>query len=210
MSIAQNPLLGPMRKSMGNFTTYSLYGMNIVRSKPLKVRDSKTEKQLTVRARMTRLAETYKAFSSIIALGFPENSYGKSPQNMFVSANFASAFVTTEEGQVISYPQLLLAKGSLPIVTIPEASTDADGIKLRYDAGVLFPEVMASDEIIACAGLTTGELLIARQFMGNEPIGTLLLKHPSLQSEEVACCYVFVRSGDGKKASDSVYVPLSK
>jgi len=118
--------------------------------------------------------------------------------------------VTTENGQVISYPQLLLAKGSLPAVTILNALTGTDGITLRYDAGVLFPEVMASDEIIACAGLTTGELLIARQFMGNEPIGTLLLKHPVLQTKEVACCYVFVRSGDGKKASDSVYVEVKE
>jgi len=96
----------------------------------------------------------------------------------------------------------------LPIVTILDAFTGTDGITLRYDAGAMFPEVMATDEIIACAGLTTGELLIVRQFMGNEPIGTLLLKHPALQPEEVACFYVFVRSGDGKKASDSVYVEV--
>ena len=159
---------------------------------------------------MTRLAETYKAFSSIIALGFPENSYGKSPQNMFVSANYASAFVIAENGQVISYPQLLLAKGSLPAVKVTDAITGDDGITLWYDAHAILPEVTATDEIIACARLITGGLLIARQFTGIEPIGTILLKYSGLQPEDVSCCYVFVRSGDGKKASDSVYVPVSK
>jgi hypothetical protein len=199
-----------MRKSMGNFTIYSLNGMNIVRSKAFKFKDPKTEKQLAMRARMTLMAETYKAFSSIIALGFPENSFAKSPQNMFVSANFTSAFTMTESVQAISYPQLLLAKGSLPVVKVTDAFIGADDMTLRYDALALLPEVTASDEIIACAGLKTGELLIARQFTGIEATGTILLKYPSLQPEEVLCCYVFVRSGDGKKASDSVYVPISK
>ena len=210
MSIAENPLVGHMRKSMGNFTMYTYYDKNIVRSKAFKFKDPKTEKQLAMRARMTLMAETYKAFSSIIALGFPENSYAKSPQNMFVSANFTSAFVITENVQVINYPQLLLAKGSLPVVKVTDAFIGADGITLRYDAHALLPDVTASDEIVACARLKTGELLIARQFTGIEVVGTILLKYPTLQMEEVACCYVFVRSGDGKKASDSVYVSISK
>jgi len=97
----------------------------------------------------------------------------------------------------------------LPTVKVTEAITGAEGITLRYDALALFPEVIATDEIIACARLITGGLLIARQFTGIEPIGSILLKYPALQAEDVACCYVFVRSGDGKKTSDSIYVPIS-
>jgi len=209
MSLSQNPLLGPMKKSMGNFTTYSYHGMNIVRLKPFHPKDPKTEKQLNMRARMSGIAEMYRKFRGIIALGFPERDERKSPQNMFVSANFRTAFVMEDTMPVISYPLMLLAKGSLPRVTIPEATTDAGGITIHYDAGALYPDVTSTDEIIACALLTTGELLIARQFIGMEPIGTIQLKYPSLQAEQVACCYVFVRSQDGKKASDSVYVEVN-
>jgi len=56
--------------------------------------------------------------------------------------------------------------------------------------------------------LKTDELLKTRQFIGYEPIGTIQLKYQALQAEEVACCYVFVRSRDGEKASDSVYVEV--
>jgi hypothetical protein len=208
MSISENPLVGHMRKSMGNFTMYTYYDKNIVRLKAFKIKDPKTEKQLIMRARMTLMAEMYKAFRSIIALGFPENSYAKSPQNMFVSVNFNSAFVMIENVPAISYTQLLLSKGSLPAVKVAEAITGADGITLRYDAHAFLPDVISTDEIIACARLITGGLLIARQFTGIEPIGTILLKYPALQAEDVACCYIFVRSGDGKKTSDSVYVPI--
>jgi len=208
MSLSQNPLLGPMKKSMGNFTTYSYHGMNIVRLKPFHPKDPKTEKQLNMRARMSAIAAMYRQFRGIIALGFPERDERQSPQNMFVSANFTTAFVMEDNIPVISYPRMLLSKGSLPRVTIPQATTDAGGITIHYNAGALRPDVTATDEIIACALLTTGELLIVRQFIGFELLGTIQLKYPALLAEQVGCCYVFVRSGDGEKASDSVYVEV--
>ncbi|MDP4240983.1 MAG: DUF6266 family protein [Bacteroidota bacterium] len=208
MSVAQNPLLGPMRNSMGNFTVYTLNGMNIVRSKPFKVKDAKSEKQLNMRARMTLFAKKYHELGPIINLGFPEREVTKSPQNMFVSVNFTTAFVMVDKLPVISYPLMLLAKGSLPPVTIPQALIDAGGITINYDARALLPEVTATDEIIACALLKSGGLLMTRQFIGYAPIGTLHLNYPALQAEQVACCYAFVRSGDGSKASDSVYVEV--
>ena len=210
MSIAENPLTGSMRKSMGNFTMYTYNGMNIVRSKAFTIKDPKTEKQLNMRARMSRIAVMYRKLNPIISLGFPEREVQQSHQNMFVSANFKTAFVMADDVQVLSYPLMMLAKGSLPPVTIPEAATDAGGITLHYDAGALLPDVTANDEIIACALLITDELLMIRQFIGHKPIGTLQLKYPSLQAGDVACCYVFVRSRDGEKASDSVYVPIIK
>jgi len=210
MSIAQNPLTGPMKNSMANFTMYTYKGMNIVRSKAFKIKDPKTEKQLNMRARMSRIAEMYHKLSPIISLGFPEREERQSPQNMFVSANFNTAFVMADTVQVLSYPLMMLAKGSLPPVTIPEATTDTGGIMLSYDAGALLPDVTATDEIIACALLKSDALLMVRQFIGHEPIGTIQLKHPDLLTEEVVCCYVFVRSRDGEKASDSVWVEVTK
>ena len=42
MSIAQNPLMGPMRKSMGNFTTSSYNGRNVVKSKAFMKKDARS------------------------------------------------------------------------------------------------------------------------------------------------------------------------
>jgi hypothetical protein len=152
----------------------------------------------------------YRRLSPVISLGFPEREVNQSPQNRFVSVNFNTAFVMTDNIPVISYPLMLVAKGSLPPVTITQVTMDAGGITLNYDARALSPEVNADDEIIACALLTTGALLKTRQFVRYEPIGTIQLKYPTLEAEQVACCYVFVRSSDGDKASDSVYVEVNK
>jgi len=208
MSIAENPLMGPMRKSMGNFIISSYNGMTIIRSKPFKIKDAKTEKQMNMRARMTGIAEMYRAFDNIISLGFPENCVGKSPQNMFVSANFSTAFEMVDAKPVINYPLLLLSKGSLPEVKVLEAVTNIEGITVRYEADLSSDDVFATDEMIACALLKSGELLSACQFRGYEPVGTILLRYPALQAGDVACCFVFTHSGDGKKASNSRYVEV--
>jgi len=208
MSIAQNPLTGAMKKSMANFTTYTLNGMNIVRSKPFKVNDAKSEKQLIMRARMTLFAALYQKLSPVINMGFPERDVRHTPQNMFVSVNFKTAFVITDTVAVISYPLMLIAKGSLPPVTITEATTDAEGITLNYDARALTPDLNADDEIIACALLKTDSLLKTLQFIGYGPVGTIRLNSPDLQAEDVVCCYVFVRKRDKEKASDSVFVEV--
>jgi len=208
MSIAQSPLLGPMRKSMGNFTMYSYNGMNIVRSKAFKVKDAKTKKQLNVRARISGLGVKYRYFSPVLALGFPENSDYKSPQNMFVSANFSTAFETIDEQPVLSYPLMLISKGSLPEVKVTEVTIEKEAIIIGYDVAAMLPDMTATDEIIACARLKDGELLIVRQILGFVTTGTVLLKYPDLLIDDVDCCYLFVRSGDGKKTSNSVFVEV--
>ena len=92
MSIAQNPLMGSMKKSMGNFTTYTLNGRNIVRSKAFMPKDSKSEKQLILRARMTGIGKMYKIFRSIINLGFPERENISFTSEYVCSSKFQNGF----------------------------------------------------------------------------------------------------------------------
>ncbi len=206
MSIAQSPLLGPMTKSVANFTLYTLNGKNIVRSKAFMPKDPKSKKQLNVRARMSALGKKYRMLSPILGLGFPENSEYKSPQNMFVAANFSTAFEEMDEQPVLRYPLMLISKGSLPEVKVTDAVLDAEGITLGYDVTAMYTDMTATDEIIACALLKTGEVCIVKQILGFETTGSVFLKFKDPEEVEVVCCYVFVRSGDGKKTSNSVFV----
>jgi len=187
---------------------YTLNGQNIVRTKAFMPKDPKSKKQLNVRARIAALGKQYRSLSPILGLGFPENSEGKSPQNMFVAANFSTAFEMIDEQPVLRYPLMLISKGSLPEVKVTDVATDVEGITIGYDVAALKPD-MATDEIIACALMKTGELVIVKQILGFVKIGTVFLKCPDLQAGDVVCCYVFVRSGDGKKTSNSVFVEVN-
>jgi len=77
---------------------------------------------------------------------------------------------------------MLLSKGSLKPVTINEATVDAEGITLCYDAHALISELYDTDIIVACALLETGELLTGGQFIGRGILVTLQLKYPDLQA----------------------------
>jgi len=208
MSIAQNPLLGPMTKSIASYTFYTLNGKNIVRSKAFMPKDPKTKKQLNVRARMASLGKQYRMLSPILGHGFPENSEGKSPQNMFVAANYSTAFEEIDEQPVLRYPLMLISKGSMPEVNVTDVALDAQGISIGYDVAALKPDMTATDEIITCAMLKSGALIIVKQILGFVTTGTVFLKFTDRQDVEVVCCYVFVRSGDGKRTSNSVYVEV--
>ena len=209
MSIAENPLLGKMTKSMANFTLYTLNGKNIVRSKAFMPKDPKSKKQLNVRARMTALGKQYRLLSPILGMGFPENSEYKSPQNMFVAANFSTAFELIDEQPVLQYPLLLISKGSLPEVKVTDVDPIAEGFTIGYDVSALLADMTATDEIIACAMMKNGALHIVKQILGFVTTGSVFLKFKDMEDEEVVCCYLFVRSGDGKKASNSVFVEVN-
>jgi len=208
MSIAQNPLMGPMRKSMGNFTTMSYNVRNIIRSKAFNLKRKKTKAQQDQIVKMTLLAEVYRSFGGITDQGFVENSKGKSAYNLYVSANFNSAFDLTGEVPVISYPLLLASKGTLPRVRVSEGVLVSEGIRVIFSSNLSLPYVSESDHIIAFARTTDGELRMAIQIRGSEETGSILIPLPDLIVGEVVCCYVFARSADGKKSSNSVYVEL--
>lgn len=206
MSIARNPLLGSMSKSMGNFTVSTYNGRNIVRSKVFLKNKKQSDLQKKSVERFHILSELHRSFGGLDELGFPENRHGKSPYNMFLAANLSSAFETVDNLPVIHYPSLLVSKGTIPSVKVTEAVVNEDGITLIYQTFNGLPMISADDEIIAFARLKSGEFAIEMQPRGNGVTETILLKHQYLQKEEVVFCYVFAKSRDGKKASNSTYV----
>jgi hypothetical protein len=208
MSIAQNPLMGSMKKSMGNFTTSSYNGINTVRSKVFKRKDNKTKAQMDHRMAFKLIVTTYQSLGDLVEWGFAERKINTSAYNSFISANYPSAVDKTGEVPVISYPLLLVSKGSIPAVRVTESTLSSEGITIGYETSIGLPKVSATDEIIAFAKLRKGSLLITRQSRGSEEDGSILIPYQG-PDDEVECCYLFARSEDGKKVSNSVNIGLS-
>jgi hypothetical protein len=160
MSVAQNPLTGRMKKSMGNFTTSSYNGMNTVRSKVFKRKDSKTKAQMAHRIGFKLVVNAYQSLGRISEWGFVERQKNISAYNMFISANYPSAVDKSGEVPVLNYRQLIVSKGSIPRVKVIENVLGADRLRISYETNLGLPKVSASVEIIALAKLNTGELLI--------------------------------------------------
>ena len=208
MSIAQNPVTGHMKKSMGNFTTSSYNGINTVRSKVFRRKDNKTKAQMDHRMGFKLIVTTFQSLGIIPEWGFAERARKLSAYNSFISANYPSAIDKSGEVPVISYPMLRVSKGSIPAVKVTEILLSSEGITIGYETSIGLPKIAATDEIIAFAKLKKGSLLITRQSRGSEEYGSIFIPYQG-SDDEVECCYLFARSEDGKKVSNSVNIGLS-
>jgi hypothetical protein len=208
MSVSQNPMTGQMRKSMANFVTTTHRGQNVIRAKAFKPRNVNSDSQKIQRASFKLVVDEYQSFGGITDIGFTERPITYSPYNSFVAANLSNAVDKSGETPVIDYSKLVVSIGSLPQLVITEATVEAAGIKMSYQTLSSIPKVSETDEVVAFAKLKSGELIIARQPLGSEEVGTILIPYPNIVAANVVCCYAFAVSADGMKASKSVFITV--
>ena len=209
MSKSQNPLTGQMSGSMANFVTTTRGGQNIIRSKAFNQQDAKTESQMIVRNSFKIGAEEYGTYGGMLDQGFPERPAGQSAYNQFMAANLPGAIDKNGAELVIDYSKLVVSLGSLPQVAVISATFEATGIDVSFKTNLLIPKVNESDEVVLIAKTFLGELLVTKKVRGTDALGVISIAHPGILATDVKCCYLFVRSANGSKASRSVYVPLN-
>jgi hypothetical protein len=209
MSTSQNPILGAMRKSFGNVITTTYNGKNVIRTKPYKKYDPKSKKQLKHRAQFKILANLYKSFCGCADDGFVENRKGKTAYNLFIAANFSTAFEITGEAAVFQYSRLVVSKGSLPKLDVIERVLGEEGILISYETGLGLPKVSETDRIVGFATTTMNKNpLYQSQVRGSGETGSILIGYEDMSPENIVSCYLYSVSADGKRSSDSVYIPL--
>jgi len=209
MSLSQNPLTGAMHKSMANFVTTVYRGQNVIRAKVFMPRNVNSIAQQLQRASFKLVVDAFESFGGICDNCFPGRRRTNSPLNAFVKANLSAAVNKSGITPVIDYSKLVIANGTLPAIVTTTGITGATGITIGYESNLDIPKVLASDQMVAIAQTKIGELLIARQVRGSDPLSTILIAYPNITAAEVKCCYVFVQSADGSQVSDSVFVTVT-
>jgi len=207
MSLSQNPLTGSMRHSMGNFVTTVYRGQNVIKAKVFMPRNVNSSAQQQQRACFKLVVDAYESLGGIAENGFPGRPRTYSPFNAFVKANLSSAVDKSGITPVIDYTKLVIASGTLPAIVTTTGITG--GIIIGYETNMDIPKVLPSDQVVAIAQTKIGELLVSRQARGSNALSTILIAYPNITAAEVKCCYVFVLSEDGTKASDSVFVTVT-
>jgi len=210
MSIVQNPIMGQIRKSFANVNTYVHKGQNVVSSKAFIRKNMNTDSQKAQRASFKLISDAYQSIGGFINSGFPVRPEKQSPYNYFMSLNLPNAIDSSGEVPVIDYSLLQISKGSLPGVNVLSATVTADGISLDCESCFGYGmNAAADDQITVLCRTGNGALYFVKQPRGTEPECQLVLVVPSVIKENIEFVYAFVTSADGKKASNSVFVPLT-
>ena len=208
MATSQNPLSGQMKGSVANFVTSSRNGQNEIRIKAFNPKDANSPAQQLQRACFKLIGDEYQTFGGIPDEGFPERPSNQSGYNQFMAANLPAAIDKSGAEPVNDYSKLTVSNGTLPQVVVTGGSVVPAGISITYQTNVKIPKVKADDVVMVVAKTQIGELLYEKATRTDALSATILIDYPGIQAADVKCCYLFVLSADGKRASKSVFVPL--
>jgi len=112
---------------------------------------------------------------------------------------------------VFQYSRLVVSKGSLPGLNVIECVMSDEGIRISYETDLGLPKVSETDKIVGFATTTNNkDPLNQSQVRGSDETGSILIGYEDMSPENIVSCYLYSVSADGKKSSDSVYIPLNK
>jgi hypothetical protein len=152
MSLVSNPLIGRAKQSMGGATFTTWKGLQVLKNKATTVANPQTEGQINQRARLAILVRMFSFVSAVVKQGFKEMAVGMSEFNGFTSANLKNSAITASGGvATVSYPDLLISKGSLPttpITSVTAENGDSSAL-IVFPSALSNPQFSAADKVLA-------------------------------------------------------------
>jgi hypothetical protein len=113
MAIVQNPITGRSKGKFASAVFSKQFGKNTMRSKPIEVRNPKTQLQREQRAKFSLMVELARKFLDFIRLGFKQAAVGMSQFNAFMQSNILDVITGVYPNYAIDYTKLVVTKGTL-------------------------------------------------------------------------------------------------
>lgn len=148
MAQTQNPLIGRMKKSIGNLTSLTLKGKNIIKSKPLEVKQPGTTAQTNWTNYFNSVVWFVKHSKSLIDIGF-----NSGPNNMPPFAKAMQYNLSLPPAMINFLPYLdfnlaQISRGSLPgIVNFLSWVNDGNYLCFSFDDNSSQPPALPTDKL---------------------------------------------------------------
>jgi len=102
MAISQNPITGRMRQKMSNVVFSTVFNQNVVRSKPLTVRNPRTTGQVNHRDYFTKVVQLCKILKRVEGVAKRSSRTGRNPK-MSAYSYLIKAFMNAEDRTTTPY-----------------------------------------------------------------------------------------------------------
>ena len=151
MAISQNPITGRMRQKMSNVVFSTVFSQNVVRSKPLTVRNPRTTGQVNHRDYFTKVVQLCKILKRVEGVAKRSSRTGRSPK-MSAYSYLIKGFMNAEDRTTTPYkpiwPNVDLGPGEIGPATF---TTDIDSGSLYLEWHYTNLPINASDDdILVC------------------------------------------------------------
>lgn len=210
MAIFKMPFMHKLRKSMAENTYYRSRGQNVLKTK-IDKNASNTLLQQMQRLKMTELTSLCKAFNATIEVGFPSRPISHTPWNAFVSASKEAVTVDEKLVVTVDYEKLLVAKGNREVVEGMSVRMDEQEHEVTFTHEVGDFGYGSDPTDVVYVVVLEKERMRSRLFRLNtrNDDSSTTVTLPATWNMKQLAGYVFVLAGDGKSASDSVYIAIT-
>ena len=139
MAISQNPITGRMRQKMSNVVFSTVFSQNVVRSKPLTVRNPRTTGQVKHRAYFTKVVQLCKILKTVEGIAKRSSRIGRSPK-MSAYSYLIKGFMNAEDRTATPYkpiwPKVDLGPGEIGPVEFTATAPQGE-LQLTWDTNDL-------------------------------------------------------------------------
>jgi len=207
MATIPNGILGGIQGRVGTITGYNRYGIDVIRSAKNRGTVKPTAKRLAQRSKITVCNTFTKAFAgkgfftkTFLAFGHTGSGY-----NRAVSALMSLALVSSQDGVTISYPLVLISKGTLPpALNAVAAATDAGNIQFTWTDNAGTGTSKKTDKAILVAYFPATNEVVYSFDSGTRQSGNAVLETINRQGQ-LAETWMGYLSNDEDDAACSVY-----
>ena len=150
MAISQNPITGRMRQKMSNVVFSTVFSQNVVRSKPLTVRNPKTTAQMNHREYFTKVVQLCKILKTVEGVAKRSSRTGRNPK-MSAYSYLIKAFMNAEDRTTTPYkpiwPNVDLGPGEIGPVEFT-ATSYSGGLNISWDKNYIPINASNTDKLV--------------------------------------------------------------
>ena len=133
MAILQNPLIGRAKKKIGNTVFSTVFGQNILKTKPLSIKNPKTDAQMAARKRVIKLAKLLRQVVNYINTAYAGSVQRMAAFSHVMSINLKNCFIDNTASIEPSMLVLCDNEGSF-VDNVVLTSTVIDTIEATFDS----------------------------------------------------------------------------
>jgi len=149
MAISQNPITGRMRQKMSNVVFSTVFSQNVVRSKPLTVRNPKTAKQIKHREYFTKVVQLCKILKTAEGEAKRYSRTGRNPK-MSAYSYLIKGFMNAEDRTSTPYkpiwPNVDIGPGDIGLTNLSYEIATGD-LNVTWDDSFLPTNGAATDNL---------------------------------------------------------------
>lgn len=149
MAISQNPITGRMRQKMSNVVFSTVFSQNVVRSKPLTVRNPRTTGQVNHRDYFTKVVQLCKILKTDEGVAKRSSRTGRNPK-MSAYSYLIKGFMNAEDRTSTPYKPIWsnvdIGPGDIGLTDLSYEIT-AGTLKVTWDKAILPANGAATDNL---------------------------------------------------------------